>query len=100
MDHVELSSLGAVCENEEVWVLGISHETCVEDNFLAGLSPDLWKHLFSIWCIFGFLQPNHKFLAHLLTAEASTYSKTSANLCPMARADQSRDERPDLGMMR
>lgn len=81
-------------------VLGISHETYMEGNFLVGLSPDLWKHLFSVWYIFGFVQPNLKLLAHGLVAEASTYSKTSASLHPVARADQSRGEQPGLGVIK
>lgn len=72
----------------------------MEDNFLAGLSPDLWKHLFSIWYIFGFIQPNLKLLAHVLIAEGNTYSKATASFFPVARADQSRDEQPDLGMIK
>lgn len=72
----------------------------MEDNFLVGLSPDLWKHLFSMWFIFGFIQPNLKLLAHGLTAEASTYSKASDSLCPVARAGQSRDKQPDLEVIK
>lgn len=50
-------------------VLGISHERCMEDGFLVGLSPEeMWKHLFSMWCIFGFIQPNLKLLARGLIA--------------------------------
>ena len=84
-----------------MYVLEISHETCMENNFLVGLSPEeMWKHLVSMWYIFGFIQPNLKLLACGLIAEASTYSKTSASLCPMARADQSRGEQPDLGVIK
>lgn len=53
-----------------------------------------------MWYIFGFIQPNLKLLACGLIAEASTYSKTSASLCPVARADQSSGEQPDLGVIK